>query len=59
MLELINKIRNDQVSYADIIEVSIPNIIEGQDKCNEIKTRIIYKKKVKVALNRGSPPSMR
>ena len=55
MLELINKIREDPVSYADIIEDSIPNIIEDQDKDDETKTRIIYKKKVKVALNRGEP----
>lgn len=59
MLDLINKIRNDPVSYADIIEDSIPNIIEDQDKDDETKTRIIYKKKVKVALNRGNLPSMR
>ena len=53
MLILINKIREDQVSYADIIEDSIQNIIEEQDKDDETKTRIIYKRKVKVALNRG------
>ena len=55
MLTLINKIREDPVSYADIIEDSIQNIIEEQDKDDETKTRIIYKKKVKVALNRGEP----
>ena len=53
MLSLINKIREDPVSYADIIEDSIQNIYEDQDKDDETKTRIIYKKKVKVALNRG------
>ena len=53
MLSLINKIREDPVSYADVIEDSIQNIIEEQDKDDETKTRIIYKKKVKVALNRG------
>ena len=53
MLILINKIREDPVSYADIIEDSIQNIIEEQDKDDETKTRIIYKRKVKVALNRG------
>ena len=53
MLLLINKIREDPVSYADIIEDSIQNIIEEQDKDDETKTRIIYKRKVKVALNRG------
>ena len=55
MLSLINKIREDPVSYADVIEESIQNIIEDQDKEDETKTRIIYKKKVKVALNRGEP----
>ena len=55
MLSLINKIREDPVSYADVIEESIQNIIEEQDKDDETKTRIIYKKKVKVALNRGEP----
>lgn len=53
MLSLINKIRDDPVSYADIIEDSIQNIYEDQDKDDETKTRIIYKKKVKVALNKG------
>ena len=55
MLSLINKIREDPVSFADVIEESISNIIEEQDKIDETKTRIIYKKKVKVALNRGEP----
>ena len=53
MLTLINKIREDPVSYADVILDSIENIVEEQDKDDETKTRIIYKKKVKVALNRG------
>ena len=53
MLLLINKIREDPVSYADVILDSIQNIVEDQDKDDETKTRIIYKKKVKVALNRG------
>ena len=53
MLSLINNIREDPVSYADIIEESIENIKEEQDKDDETRTRIIYKKKVKVALNRG------
>ena len=48
MLTLINKIREDPVSYADIIEDSIQNIIEEQDKDDETKTRIIYKKKLKL-----------
>jgi len=52
MLELINKIREDPVSYAEVIEDSIKNIIETN---NETKPKIIYKKKVKVALTRGEP----
>ena len=54
MLELINKIREDPASYADIIEDSIQNIIQNQDD-EERKPKIIYKKKVKVALTRGEP----
>ena len=53
MLDLINQIRANPVSYADVIEECIQNITEEQDKIDETKTRIIYKKKVKVALNRG------
>ena len=53
MLEIINKIREDPVSYADYIEDSIKNIIEEVDKNDETKTKLIYKKKVKVALTRG------
>ena len=53
MLELINKIREDPASYADIIEDSIHNIIELDDE--EGKPKIVYKKKVKVALTRGEP----
>ena len=53
MLNLINIIRKDPAAYADIIEDSIQNITEEQDRNDESKTRIIYKKKVKVALNRG------
>lgn len=54
MLELINKIREDPVSYSNVIEDSIQNIIENQDD-DETKPKIIYKKKVKVALSRGEP----
>ena len=54
MLELINKIREDPASYADVIEDSIQNIIVNQDD-DEGKSKIIYKKKVKVALTRGEP----
>ena len=53
MLDLINQIRANPSSYADIIEDSIQNITEEQDRKDESKIRIIYKKKVKVALNRG------
>ena len=55
MLELINKIRDDPVSYADVIEDSIQNIIENQNEDDENKPKIIYKRKVKVALTRGEP----
>ena len=53
MLEIINNIRKDPVSYADIIEDSMQNIIEEPDKNDESKTKKIYKYKIKVALNRG------
>ena len=54
MIELINKIREDPASFADIIEESMQNIIEIQND-DENKPKIIYKKKVKVALSRGEP----
>ena len=53
IVELINNIRTDPVGYADIIEESIGNIIEEIDKNNPNNKRLIFKKKVKVALNRG------
>ena len=53
MLEIINRIRQDPVSYADTIENSIKYIIQESDKEDETKTKIIFKKKVKVALTRG------
>ena len=53
MLELINKIREDPVSYADVIEDSIQYIYENPERDVNSKKRIIFKKKVKVALNRG------
>ena len=55
IVELINTIREDPVTYADTIEESIQNITEVEDKNNPGKNRLIYKKKVKVALNRGEP----
>ena len=54
MLELINKIRSDPKSYADIVEDSIKNIIEVRSE-EENDPKYIYKKKVKVALARGEP----
>ena len=54
MTELINKIRNDPVSYADVIEDSIQNINVSQED-DETKPKIIQKKKVKVALCREEP----
>ena len=53
MWKLIKQIRANPSSYADVIEDSIQNITEEQDRKDESKIRIIYKKKVKVALNRG------
>ena len=53
IVELINNIRQDPVGYADVIEDSIQNIIEEEDKNDPSNIKIIYKKKVKVALNRG------
>ena len=53
IVELINNIREDPIGYADIIEESIKNIIEEEDKKDPTNIRLIYKKKVKVALNRG------
>ena len=53
MLDIINRIREDPASYADYIEDSIKNIVEEIDKKDETKTKLIYKKKVKVALTRG------
>lgn len=55
IVELINNIREDPVGYADIIEDSIQNIIEEEDKNDPANVRLIFKKKVKVALNRGEP----
>ena len=54
MLELINKIRENPSYYADVIEDSIQNIIEVQNEDkDEVKSKIVYKKKVKVALAKG------
>ena len=53
IIELINNIRQDPASYAEIIENSIKNIVDDNNKDDETKTRIIYKQKVKVALFKG------
>ena len=55
IVELINNIREDPVGYADIVEHSIKNIIEEEDKNDPSKIRLIFKKKIKVALNKGEP----
>ena len=55
IVDLINRIREDPVSYADVVENSIKNILEEADKEDPTIVRLIYKKKVKVALNRGEP----
>ena len=54
MLELINKLRANPSSYADIVLDGIKNIIINQD-FDETKPKIIYKNKVKVALYKGEP----
>ena len=53
MLEIINKIRENPSRYADFIEDSIKHIIEVPDPEDDTKKKYIFKKKVKVALNRG------
>ena len=53
MLDIINRIREDPTSYADLIEDSTKYIINERDKEDETKNKIIFKKKVKVALTRG------
>ena len=55
IVELINNIREDPVSYADIIEDSIQYIVQEEDKNDPSNVRLIFKKKVKVALNKGEP----
>ena len=53
IVEIINRIREDPVSYADEIENSIQYIMEEEDKKDPSKKKLIFKKKVKVALNKG------
>jgi hypothetical protein len=55
IIEIINGIRQDPVSYADVILDSMRNIIEDNNKDDSKKNKIIYKKKVKVALTKGKP----
>ena len=55
IFELINNIREDPVSYADLIEDSMQYIVEEEDKNDPSNKRLIFKKKVKVALNKGIP----
>ena len=55
IVEIINNIRQDPSSYSYVIEDSIKNIIENNNKDDITKNKIIYKKKVKVALTRGEP----
>lgn len=53
IIEIINIIRQDPVAYADIVLNSMKNIVEDNNKNDPTKNKIIYKKKVKVALTRG------
>lgn len=55
IVEIINNIRQDPASYSDYIEDSIKYIIENNNKDDITKNKIIFKKKVKVALTRGEP----
>lgn len=55
IVEIINNIRQDPPSYAQIIEESINYIIDNNNRDDITKNRIIFKKKVKVALTRGEP----
>ena len=48
IVELINDIREDPVGYADIIEDSIKNIIEEENKNDPDNVRLIFKKKLKL-----------
>ena len=55
IVEFINNIRSDPVGYADIIEDSIQYIFKIIDKNNPTKERLIFEKKIKIALTRGEP----
>ena len=53
IVELMNKVRADPVSYADIIEDSMQYIIKEKDENNPTNERILFNKKIKAALNKG------
>ena len=53
IVEFINKVRADPVSYADIIEDSMQYIIKEKDENNPTNERILFNKKIKAALNKG------
>ena len=55
IIDIINTIRQDPISYADVVIDSMKNIVEDNNKDDSTKNKIIYKKKVKVALTRGKP----
>jgi len=55
IVELINNIRQYPSAFADIIEESIHNIIENNNKYDNSKNKIVYNQKIKVALSRGEP----
>ena len=55
IVELINNIREDPVGYADTVEQSIQDIVSEEDKEDPTIKRLIYKKKLKVALTKGEP----
>ena len=54
MLILFNIIRQNPSEYAKVVLESIQNIYEDPQKTKSSKTKVIYKKKVKVALIRGA-----
>ena len=55
IVELINNIRQYPSAFADIIEESIHNIIEYNNKDDNSKNKIVYNQKIKVCLSRGEP----
>lgn len=55
IVDIINIIREDPASYSEVVEDAISNISERTDIRDSTKNNIIFKKKVKVALNRGEP----